>query len=783
MEFLVVGALAFACGDWLGIILPQIDLKLLGILIGILFTVLIFSFFIKKEKIIIVTYILGLLLLSCLGLSAGSYANISFVQGLASYCQQDVCLTGQIVPGSLKKSEEKRFNVLVDIEGFQFDNKWSPITGKVLLTVDTKNIKGEFAPQYEKIRFRGQLLPMVGFANPGGYDGEIATKVKNISGRMKCRAEEINVYQTAVPFTFYFAELANNMRNKLKMVMPTQEAAVLAGMVLGGYDGIDQDLVREFSLTGIVHILSVSGSHVALLVGFVLCIFSGKRIKGKFVLMLAGVLIILYSLLCGFSPPVLRSLLMGLAMLVGMGLERKEDRGAVLALVLMAMLAYRPFWILDIGFQLSFLATAGLVYLFTPLKKILPDKWPVFIRDGLSVTLAAQIATLPLLVYYFHQISFCSLLANLIVVPVLEFVVLLTVTGLAISFCLWPLAKIVLVLGSMILSLALRLNSAVGQMPLANIVLGQLNIYLTVIYYIGIAGWLGLFPFNNFKVWERRSIVALCIFSLSFHWLVTLLQPQAFTVYFLDVGQGDAALVVTKTRKSILIDTGGLYGNYNTGERIVAPTLKYLGISKLDVLILSHGHHDHAGGAAGLAKNIPITEVLLPNEPQSDEITELLHTLPANAQTKVLSTGKKFLLDDCLIETIYAPHSDIANSNESSSIVRISEADSSVLFTGDATEEEELAACGSNVASVVLKVAHHGSAYSSTPAFLSAVGAKLAVISVGYNNFGHPAPETLAKLDAASLQKLRTDLLGCIKVVFDGSNCTWYSYRYQKEKF
>ncbi|MEG1160260.1 MAG: MBL fold metallo-hydrolase, partial [Acidaminococcaceae bacterium] len=200
-----------------------------------------------------------------------------------------------------------------------------------------------------------------------------------------------------------------------------------------------------------------------------------------------------------------------------------------------------------------------------------------------------------------------------------------------------------------------------------------------------------------------------------------------------------------------------------------------------------HGHHDHAGGAARLAELIPIGQVLLPEEPPSEDVAALLHQLRGKSAIRHLVTGEHFQVGSCKLEVLAAPvtlTADTALGNESSAIIRLTERGQSLVFTGDATETEELGAASQLLPATVLKVSHHGSATSSCLPFISAVQPQLAVISVGANNhFGHPAEVTLERLKSIGSKVLRTDLLGAIKVVFDGSNVAWYSYRYQENKF
>lgn len=252
------------------------------------------------------------------------------------------------------------------------------------------------------------------------------------------------------------------------------------------------------------------------------------------------------------------------------------------------------------------------------------------------------------------------------------------------------------------------------------------------------------------------------------------------------MGQGDSALIITPERKSILIDTGGLKGNFNTGERIVMPVLRYLGIKKLDVLMLSHGHLDHAGGAARLAELIPIDMVLFPLEKPCPEVEALLYNTKNKAKQKNMFPGQKIYLRNCIIEVLDAPYTitKTVSGNETSAIVRISYGTNSIVFTGDATAEAEQRAALKNINAQVLKVSHHGSTSSSDLEFLQAVNPFVAIISVGSNNtFGHPAPEVLARLKQLKIKTYRTDKLGTVKVAFDGSSYACYSYRYQKKYF
>ena len=341
---------------------------------------------------------------------------------------------------------------------------------------------------------------------------------------------------------------------------------------------------------------------------------------------------------------------------------------------------------------------------------------------------------------------------------------------------------------SLLLGPALTVTNWIAGWPLANINIARTPFVTALVYYLLLICLFRVWPLDGLTDYERKIVMALTCLVILLPGLTMHFVRQPFTVYFIDVGQGDAALIITEDKKTILVDTGGLRGNYDTGERIIIPFLRYLGINKLDVLTLSHGHHDHAGGAAAVARSIPIGCVLLPREEPSQDVSALLNFIKDKSQIKYLASGQQYNLGSCQIDIIEAPLASTLeenhNENESSAIMKITEGGKSIIFTCDATEEEEIEASGGPIKADVLKVSHHGSKTSSSFEFLHAVQPGLAVISVGADNkFGHPAPETLEKLQAIGAKVLRTDQAGNIKVVFDGSNCTWYSYRYQGKYF
>ena len=266
-------------------------------------------------------------------------------------------------------------------------------------------------------------------------------------------------------------------------------------------------------------------------------------------------------------------------------------------------------------------------------------------------------------------------------------------------------------------------------------------------------------------------------------------MPQDLTVHFIDVGQGDAALVRTPAGKNILIDTGGLQGEADISRMVLLPYLRYLGVKQIDALYLSHGDHDHAGGAAGVAARLPVKNVFLgAGAEKSADVQALLKVVEHKANVYRLQKGEQWNVGDCRIGVASASSGTSSaaatETNASSLVLQLFCRGHSLIFTGDADMETEENAMRLLRTADVLKVSHHGSETSSSPNFLDHIKPRFAIISCGkHNRYGHPAQGTLERLAACNIIPLRTDELGAIKVVFGKNNLHWYSYRYHENQF
>lgn len=717
-----------------------------------------------------------LLLIFCLGGFRASFATTA-QQRLASLVDQKVTLKGRIVPGSLRTRQSGSISFLLEEE-----------RGQVRVFARKA---GKFLPRQGSVEVRGVFRAPDGFYNPGQLEPETRAAIAGEGGSLETEGRLCWIKDTSPHWQDRLFALGESLRRQLRQALSPEDSALLEGMLLGGSGGIAPDRLRLFTRCGLSHLLSVSGSHVALLLG----LFAGGvallKLPRKAGALLAALLLVAYGLLCGLRASVCRALLLGLGALWGRVHRKRASSTAFLGLGLLLLLAWRPWWVWDPGFQLSFAAAGGLLLLRRPLEKKLASFLPLPLAQGLSVPLAAQALGLPFLVHHFHMLSLVSLLANVLLVPLLSFCLTCSALGAMLGALGLELSsRFCLVGAGQLMGLSLWGGEWLCRLPGTHWVIGQVPFWIWPLYGLLLLAVLELGWFHPQRPRLRQagilvSGLALCTVLGLHHF-----RPRPFTAYFLDVGQGDCAVVVTPAKQALVFDTGGLTGSFETGERILVPFLRYLGISRVDAVFLSHGHHDHAGGLAGLLRWLPVEALYLPGEtPPGEDVERALRLLSAgktDCRVHLLEKGQAIRQKDCQIQVIEAPRGkgEGKNGNETSAIVRLECGGHSLLFTGDAPAEVEEAAARQPIQSEVLKLSHHGSRTSSTDVFLAAVQPRLAVGSMGRRNrFGHPHTETLEKLELHRIPLVRTDLGGAVKIVFDGEIPLWYSYRWQRDSF
>jgi competence protein ComEC len=558
-------------------------------------------------------------------------------------------------------------------------------------------------------------------------------------------------------------------------VLRNDSAGLMLGILLGDTSDISSGLQDDFKATGLTHILAVSGLNVAMLLVICLFILRILRLRPYWQVILAASILGYYALITRGEPSVLRATIMALVGLGGWYLGRQKNLLSALSFAALLLLVYDPFLLYSVSFQLSFAATLALI-VFCPIlmERLEGLRLPGWVRDGVAVSLAAQLGVLPILAYYFNQVSLISLLANLLVVPATAPVLALGLAASALSWVSGALSHFTLYLSSLFLNYMITATRLLARIPWAAVDVSSPSFLQAGVYYLVVGVSMHALSLKK-RGWDRKVLLlALLIVALVF-WFRVLgnAPPSRLEATFFAVGQGDAALVRTPGGVNILID-----GGENPSYMRRALVRKRVG--RLDLVILSHPHADHVGGLPEVirSKNVDTVFDAVQVHSAPGYVDFLRAVRERKVRYKKVRAGKTFKIGDELTLRILHPTEElvsgsISDLNNNSLVTRISYGKVSLLFPGDIEREGEENLLShrsrSGLKSTVIKVPHHGSANGSDLGFLKAVAPRIAVISVGKgNSFGHPAKVTLKRLRSLGSRVYRTDRTGDVTIVTDG---------------
>ncbi|HET8575866.1 MAG TPA: DNA internalization-related competence protein ComEC/Rec2, partial [Methylomirabilota bacterium] len=659
-----------------------------------------------------------------------------------------------------------RTRLVVDVEAVQDDGDRRPVTGRVQLTIYGE---GPALTEGQRIRVSARLHPPTGFRNPGGFDYPAHLRREGILLVGSARGDGLAALTAEDPP--WPVAVKRWAVATIRARLPEASAALLAGLLLGERSALPRESDEAFRRAGVYHVLAVSGFNVALLATSVFLALPLLGVPRRGTAVAAALILVGFALVVGGQPSVLRATVMGLLLLLGVLLERESEVMNALALAALILLIWRPADLWEPGFQLSFAATAGIVYLAPPLTTGLTERgWPGWLAAAVAVSIGAQAAVTPLMLAHFNQLSLVGIAANLLVVPLAGAATTLGMLALLAELVSGALAAFVFN-ALWVLLLALRAGVwLAAAVPAAMIHLPAPDLFAGSAWYAA----LGLIP-HCARPWARRTALALALVAVltsALPWL--RLGDRSLRVYFLDVGQGDAVLVELPEGPRLLVDGGpGGARRLDVGERVLAPFLWNRAASRLDVVALTHQDSDHAGGLAAVLRHFTVGEFWESGRP-GPGTSELAQALAVSRPARrILAAGQRLWIGGALLTVLNPPpDGGPASANDDSLVLRLDWRGISLLLAGDLGPQGEARLLERNgpLRTQALKVAHHGSRFSSSAAFLQAARPALAVISVGARNpFRHPAPDVLARLEAAGARLYRTDRDGAVIFETDGT--------------
>jgi competence protein ComEC len=603
------------------------------------------------------------------------------------------------------------------------------------------------------------------------------------------------------PFKTTFFAVKDRARATIARLMSEPEASLLQGIALGIKASIPRNLYDLFNATGTSHVLVISGANLTLIAALFSRSFGrllGKRRAFWFTLGGVG----LYVLLVGAEPAVARAALMAGLYLTALYLGRHATAYVSLCASGLLLTAINPFELWDVGFQLSFASTLGLI-LFTPaldrlfegsLTRVLPQerakKLVRYLNDLLIVTLAAQILTLPLILYHFGRLSLVAPLANLLILPAQPAIIiaggLATVVGL-IPF-LQPVAQLLFWIPWLGLAYTTAIVRWLANWPLASVQVSAARANRLALYYCLLLAAVWAFGRGyDRRVWNwmatylpRRFImVSLGVVPIAaiLIGLTALQLPDGrLHVAFLDVGEGDATLITTPRGQQILVDGGPSPTALTSGLGQEMPFWD----RSIDLVVMTHADADHITGLVEVLRRYHVGGWLDNGRPVGQAIYEECQTELDRERVarSVVQAGAKIDLGGGAVLTVLNPgklpdpsRDTQSDANDQSVALRLTWGQASILLMGDIGAEAESSLIWSKqpLSADVLKLAHHGSNGSSTAEFLAAVQPAYAVISAGAGNrFGHPATTVVDRLTQLGVAILRTDQVGRIELITDG---------------
>lgn len=577
--------------------------------------------------------------------------------------------------------------------------------------------------------------------------------------------------------------------SKLKLINDKKTYSLIRGLILADRSLIEYDDKQNFVNSGVIHVLAVSGLHVGFIAIIFYALFSRFHIFTRSILTIAGLLFFMF--LTGVPASVFRATLMAVILILSRITGRSNNIFNNLAIAGLVILIINPTDILNPGFQLSFSAVLSII-IFAPyfdrnIKKLKLQKSIKAIFTLFAVSFAAQIGTLPFTLYYFGKLSLISLVANLIVIPLIGIIVGIAITGLFLSFLSISISVFYSITNNLLTEFLFALTEFTGNMKYSFIQITNFSIWDSLSFYIFL-----IIICSTFIKSERKIVVLLiCIIAIFTFFQFksiddkTLFPKNEFCVCAIDVGQGDSFLIKFPNGKTALIDAGNATPYFDNGERVILPLLNHLEISKLDYVFITHLDSDHYKGVLSLIKADKVNLVYKPPLDSTLKKDHRFEKFLKNHNVNFRHYSKEILdIGNCRLYFLADTKSHLYKDfdvNNKSGIIKIIHGNNTFLFVGDAEFEMEsyLANCYTDfLQSDYLKVSHHGSKTGSIPEFLSFVKPKISVISAGIENkFNHPSPEIEERLKQFSNVVDRTDKKGAVIYKSDGNTIKKIAWR------
>lgn len=706
-----------------------------------------------------------------------AFAQIKYYEGIFENKYKnineddEISIIGTIVSAPQEKEYKTKYILKIDTIN---SNKKYKNTKVILYTK-----KGKETLKYgDKIELVGNFKLAQERRNPGGFDYRFYLKTKKIYGIVTTKNTKRLKENNVNIISMIANKTANVIKNQSKKLLENKKACLLIGLLIGDTDEIDEETKEDFRNSNLTHMLAVSGLHVSYVLLAVNYIITKVKIHKKLSKIIVMLLILFFILVTGATPSVLRAGTMTIYLILGGIFYRRISVFSSLNLSLLVIIIMNPYCLFDVGLQLSYAGTIGIVYLYPIIKEKIYNK-----ANSILITISANIVIIPIMMYNFNIISLTFFISNLLAGPIIGIIIILGFSIIIISLIFFPIANIFSKILNLLIILFLNTAKACANLPFSKIfiitpTLKFIFLYYCLLVFIIIKERIQI----RINIKLRNKVIAILIILVIINPIkyFSNIKQSNLKIYFVDVGQGDSTCIVTPKNKVILIDGGGNSKdeNYDIGKQTLLPYLLDKKINKIDYCIVSHFDSDHCGGLMYILKNLKVKNIIIGKQYEEYENYKEFIKIAKDKKIniRVVEAGEKITIEKNLyIDVLWPINREkmvIQNAiNNNSLVFKLRYINFSMLFTGDIeeiAEKEILDKYKENtefLKSTILKVAHHGSKTSSTKEFINIVKPKYAVIGVGKDNkFGHPSNVTIENLKTINTEIYRTDEMGEISI-------------------
>lgn len=710
-----------------------------------------------------------------------------------------------IVQGKIYKIENTALGTNIYLKGLEVENGEKSVSVKRIF-VNTEKIPNVKIGNIIKVR--GKLRQFEEAANKGNFDSRKYYLSLGFYGKIEAGTIEIinsdysgirqGLYELRMEIIERLEKLCSDNNGIFSII--NNKNGIIGAIILGDKTDLDSDIKELYSVSGIAHILAISGLHISF-IGMAIYRLLRRRFRFLFSAAVSIPVVLSFGIMSGFGISTIRAIIMFILKIIGEVLGRKYDAITAISLAGLVLLVQNPFVVCNSGFQMSFGAIIAIVLILPIVEEILNTDNKII--KVISANFTISLVMNPILAWNYYELPTFSFLLNIVVVPLMSVVIVSSIAGIFCSYIMFGFGKAVIFPGCGILELYTFLCNIINKSSVASIVVGQPKVTIIIVYYAILL--VVLFGLKNIRtkytraekerniikketglVLERKAkkerrikgqnvkLRLACIVGfLLLNCLIYYIPNPGFYITFINVGQGDGILIHGDNGTKVMVD-GGSTSEKQVAKNCIVPYLKAEGIGTIDYSIITHTDKDHISGILEILENnnsnrIRIKNLVMPDINMKDDTYDELIEKAKLKKINVLyiKKGDTLSLGKTKIKCIYPETTTTASDkNDYCTVLSVKNKTSKILLTGDISKEiEEKIKDDIEENYTVLKVAHHGSNYSSSEKFLKKVNPKYSIISVGKNNsYGHPGNETMERLRKQGGVIYRTDEKGGITI-------------------